>query len=568
MAFEIANLYATLSVKGGPLEAGLSSMQSKLQKFSVSMEKVSRQAKFMLVAIGGVLALTVKYASEAEESHSKFLAVFKEEADAAKAWGDAHAEAVGRAKMDMERYLSSMQDTFVPLGFARKQARELSQQIVKLSIDLASFNNTSDDTALRDMQSAIVGNHETVRKYGIILTEASLQQELWSMGIRKSADDITSMDKVLARLSIITKGSTDAIGDAERTSGSFANQLKRLQGELKDAASIIGNTFIPVLTEMMQKLTPIIEDTAAWAGKNSDGTLKLVGYTGAILGLLAVLPTLSRSLGLIAAHPVYAAFAAGVALMIGQIIALKLELAGLDADAVAPLAIGPSQRLPEDYDKLLRIVRADKARLEKELDRSGVGGWLKNKAEGLGEAWGWRTERQGQYTEYAGAIAQEKALMAARDLAEKIAEATAETGDQLDGNVKTQKEITEELKKQEALQRQKEWAQDYQDKQAWDAIIKKAEEIAAQDKKKMSEAKAAIQAGQQRGSAFTGVGGLSKRLQEAVYSKEQADATKKLIKSLEDAAKEHAASNAKLTDAVIANTAEIRNSGTGLSVGA
>jgi len=158
--------------------------------------------------------------------------------------------------------------------------------------------------------------------------------------------------------------------------------------------------------------------------------------------------------------------------------------------------------------------------------------------------------------------------MAARDLAEKIAEATAETGDQLDGNVKTQKEITEELKKQEALQRQKEWAQDYQDKQAWDAIIKKAEEIAAQDKKKMSEAKAAIQAGQQRGSAFTGVGGLSKRLQEAVYSKEQADATKKLIKSLEDAAKEHAASNAKLTDAVIANTAEIRNSGTGLSVGA
>ena len=37
-----------------------------------------------------------------------------------------------------------------------------------------SLNNQLDDVVLRDFQSAIVGNHETVRKYGITITEGKL----------------------------------------------------------------------------------------------------------------------------------------------------------------------------------------------------------------------------------------------------------------------------------------------------------------------------------------------------------------------------------------------------------
>ena len=73
---------------------------------------------------------------------------------------------------------STVQDTFVPLGFARNEASDLSVQLTKLAVDVASFNNASDTETMRAFQSAIVGNHETVRRFGIVITEATLQQEL------------------------------------------------------------------------------------------------------------------------------------------------------------------------------------------------------------------------------------------------------------------------------------------------------------------------------------------------------------------------------------------------------
>jgi hypothetical protein len=103
----------------------------------------------------------------------------------------------------------------------------------------------------------MIGNHETVRKFGVLITEATLKQELLNMGLGDGADEATNQQKALARLNIIMNSTTDAQGDAIRTSESFANQMKGLSATLRDLRVEFGNEIIPVLKE---SFIPALED--------------------------------------------------------------------------------------------------------------------------------------------------------------------------------------------------------------------------------------------------------------------------------------------------------------------
>ena len=139
---------------------------------------------------------------------------------------EAFGDEVGRSAFALEEMASKVQDTFVPMGFARGEAAQLSIQLAKLATDVASFNNASDTETMAAFQSAIVGNHETVRQFGIVITEATLNQELLRMGLTKTSQTASNAQKVQARLNLIMAGTTDAQGDAARTADSFANRSK------------------------------------------------------------------------------------------------------------------------------------------------------------------------------------------------------------------------------------------------------------------------------------------------------------------------------------------------------
>ncbi|MEZ5880061.1 MAG: hypothetical protein R3D35_05240 [Nitratireductor sp.] len=179
-------------------------------------------------------------ASDAQELDSKFRAVFGRMADETEAWAETTGEAVGRSSLELKEYLSTLQDTFVPLGFAREKAADLSKQLALLGIDVASFTNASEPETINAFTSAIVGNHEAVRRFGIVITEARLNTELLNMGIKGGTRGATEQEKVLARLNIILNSTKDAQGDAARTSDSFANKTRALSGAWREFKAELG----------------------------------------------------------------------------------------------------------------------------------------------------------------------------------------------------------------------------------------------------------------------------------------------------------------------------------------
>ena len=378
MAFQIADLYATIRADDAQIQGALPHIQRKLKRVQKSMEGVARIARRMFIGVAAVIGLTVKQASDAEEAHNKFMTVFRDEGKAVSEWAKTYGTAVGRAQVDMETYLGTIQDTLVPLGLARKEATKLSKEIVKLGLDLASFNNEADRNALDNLQSALVGQSRAVLKYGVVVNQAQIQQELLNMGIERSYDLTTNQEKVQARLNIIFRSTTDAQGDLIRTQGSFENQSKALVSGIKDMNAQLGQVFIPTLVRAMRSIRTVLPGIASWVTQNKGLVLGIAGVTTAVLAFLAVAPLLIGALTVLAAHPVVAAvllIAATIGALTVRMKLARAEIRGLahDMAGVTPSGGFTLENTERRLALLRRFAKDQKAEIKRQKAQFGAG---------------------------------------------------------------------------------------------------------------------------------------------------------------------------------------------------
>jgi hypothetical protein len=262
------------------IEADLNDVKKSLDKLDREVNKTSKGvtasfSKFgmALKAVVGAVIIReaaragmalINLASDVEEMQSKSAVVFGAFREETVAALEAFGDEVGRSTHQLEGMASQIQDTFVPMGFARGEAAKLAVTLTKLAVDVASFNNASDTDTMAAFQSALVGNHETVRRFGVVITEATLNQELMRMGIVKGAAAATNAEKVQARLNLITAGTSDAAGDAARTSGSFANQAKALDAQLSELGVELGTILLPAATALVAIFIEATKATTAF----------------------------------------------------------------------------------------------------------------------------------------------------------------------------------------------------------------------------------------------------------------------------------------------------------------
>lgn len=285
----------------------LNRVRQTLIKLQDSFRAVARIARNFLLVGGGALAFFVKTASDFEETSSKFDAVFKDMSGSVNRWAEEQSKTLNRSKVDLLGYAAALQDTFVPMGFGREEAAELSKQLVKLGIDLSSFNNRAEPEVMQALTSALVGNHEAVRSFGISITAARLDTELLRLGFQKITKGATEQQKAIARLSLIISDSSDAQGDAERTSGSFENQIKGLRASFVDLSVAIGSSFIPALKTLITDSREVIDTMAKWVNSNRELTFAIGATAGAMGVMLFALPALVAAMkiyGVVAASSV------------------------------------------------------------------------------------------------------------------------------------------------------------------------------------------------------------------------------------------------------------------------
>jgi hypothetical protein len=236
----------------------------KTQSLGKSLGKLFSGIGFAVVAkrIFDVSKEAARLAATADEVESKFNVVFGESAEIINEWATTYSESVGRSETDTLKFLGVIGDTLKPLGFTKDAVDDVSKQVVELAGDLASFNNLPTEEVIQGIQSALVGNVETLRRYGVVANEAAIQQEAINSGISETGKNLTAQEKAQAILNITLAGTTDAQGDLLRTQDSAANTSVRLESATKDLKIAFGNALKEGLTPLKSGLAEYIDGLA------------------------------------------------------------------------------------------------------------------------------------------------------------------------------------------------------------------------------------------------------------------------------------------------------------------
>jgi len=327
------------------LVRGLRRAEKRLRAFGDRIRGFGlKLAGVVSAAIAPVSVLSIRAASDAQESLSRFEQVFKEQAEAAGVFADSLARSVGRSKYAIRDALATFQSFFVGLGFGGTESRQLSQTLQSLALDFASFHNLTDAEAVERFIAALSGSGEVLDRFGINIKQAALEQELLRMGIRKSWTEVTEQEKALARLNIImgAMGDQGAVGDAVRTADSFANRMKRLRGQLHDTAVEIGRALLPVVTPLVSKAAEVARWFGEWASRNQrlvatvfTVATAVVAAGAALIALGLLISAAGMALGTLASIVTGAAAAFGV---LASAVGLLVSPIGLVVAAVAALA--------------------------------------------------------------------------------------------------------------------------------------------------------------------------------------------------------------------------------------
>jgi len=240
----------------------VSSFTNKAESQFKGLAKVIASA-FAFKQIADGFKRIVNAASNLEEVSSKFNTVFEGQIALASKFEKQLVSSYNLSTRAARQYLSSIQDLLVPMGVSANQAAQLSGEVVKLAADLGSFNNLPTAKVMEDIQSALVGNFETMKKYGVVLNETVVKQEAYNSGIAKAGESLTAAQKAQAAYNLIVQGSQAALGDVSRTSNSFANQWKRLVAITENFSAALG-------TKLLPKITPVIQKLGDWIKANQD----------------------------------------------------------------------------------------------------------------------------------------------------------------------------------------------------------------------------------------------------------------------------------------------------------
>jgi hypothetical protein len=245
------------------------SLSSKIGKYSKRMAAAFAVA----AAAAGAMAVkigidSVKAASDLNEEVSKAEVIFGDVADEIKAFSKTADTALGLTRKEALSAASTFATFGKAAGLSGKELSTFSKGATTLASDLASFYNTNADEAITAIGAALRGESEPIRKYGVLLDDATLKAKAMEMGLYDGKGALDVQAKSLAAYEVILDQTTDAQGDFARTSDGLAGQQKILNAQIENLKVTMGEGLLPVAKNVIEQLNFMAK---AFGGKDPEG---------------------------------------------------------------------------------------------------------------------------------------------------------------------------------------------------------------------------------------------------------------------------------------------------------
>lgn len=265
------NAVSKLRKEIGNFKAGFEDATGSAFNFSNAIWSLGKLSLAGIITAFNKLFTSIKSASDRAEELNLFNVVFKNiEINGKKTFSVLGQEATrfqnklndafGTNMTDSLRYQALFQSMGENSGIKDKYANIMSENLTKMTYDLASLYNRSEKETAEALKSGIyAGQTKPMRKYGVDVTQGSLSPLLTQLGITdRTISQMSQAEKQILRYIGTMNQAKVAMKDFAQTIESPANQLKVLKNQFAELKVAVGNLFLGMFQQILPYANAIL----------------------------------------------------------------------------------------------------------------------------------------------------------------------------------------------------------------------------------------------------------------------------------------------------------------------
>lgn len=292
---------AIAEAKLGTTKAELAQVTNELEKQKTTLgmtseqwdnlanktEKIGKSLTMKITApVVALGAAAFNLGAQYEQALGKMNVVFEDSAKNIEEWASNSLKNFGLAENTAITMASDFGALFKGMGISLKETEEWSKTLTERTMDLSNFYDTTIEETTTALNAIVTGQTEPLRRFGINMTQATLQEYAYANGIKKKVSEMTEAEKVQLRYNFVIDRTAIAVGTTARESDSATGQINRFKESIKELGLAFSEEILPVITPLIENLTDFITKLS----EMDEGTKKFIVTT---IGMLAVLGPLA-----------------------------------------------------------------------------------------------------------------------------------------------------------------------------------------------------------------------------------------------------------------------------------
>ena len=172
----------------------------------------------------------------------------------------------GMSELSVKQFAGRFQSLGTALDIPQGKMAKMAITLTELTGDLASYYDVSQEDVAKSLQSVFTGTTAPMRRYGVDLTQATLNEWLMKKGIDAKVKSMNQAQKAVVRYEYTLERTKAAQGDFLRTSDSWHNTLTVVKESFKDLGKTVGDIainafkpFLRVLGIVAEKVNSFVE---------------------------------------------------------------------------------------------------------------------------------------------------------------------------------------------------------------------------------------------------------------------------------------------------------------------
>lgn len=268
----------------------LGGFRDRLEELQPAFEKMAIAGTAAFAGISAGVAKTIKDAGAAEKIADNFEVTFGESANTINKFIGEFGDKFAFVESELREGATSIGFQFNAMGDVTKEESEkMTESLLTAAGGLSDFfgeqMNVAD--ASNALAKGLAGNRAQLIDMGFNVLEEDIEAMAEKMGF--ATDELTKAQEAQAFTKLIMEQTQGSVKGLEENLDSYTARVRAMRKATKETSETLGNAFLPIVTDILNKITPVINKIGEWIEKNPELAKKIIIASAAVAGIVAAI---------------------------------------------------------------------------------------------------------------------------------------------------------------------------------------------------------------------------------------------------------------------------------------